>query len=149
MKQYKGVVCRGCWELGNCCGVCERCLDTKPISQPQEAVVPFGYFFEFENGDNSFREYKEYNDSGFYGQIPSYKKVTPVYTSQPNDKAEIARLRESVEASKRMAMIEMERANKRTAYAIKLQGALRNIQAEFSDPLLDKMCADALAMKGE
>lgn len=29
-KKYKGAVCKGCWSLGNNCGVCEKCLDTKP-----------------------------------------------------------------------------------------------------------------------
>jgi hypothetical protein len=28
--EYKGAVCRGCWELGNNCGKCEKCIATKP-----------------------------------------------------------------------------------------------------------------------
>lgn len=27
---YKGAVCKGCWELGNNCGGCEKCIATKP-----------------------------------------------------------------------------------------------------------------------
>lgn len=34
-KQYKGPVCKGCWQLGNNCGKCEKCLDTKPTTQEQ------------------------------------------------------------------------------------------------------------------
>jgi hypothetical protein len=32
MSDYKNPVCRGCWALGNNCGTCERCVETKPTS---------------------------------------------------------------------------------------------------------------------
>ena len=32
MSNYKNAVCRGCWQLGNNCGKCERCIETKPVN---------------------------------------------------------------------------------------------------------------------
>lgn len=32
MDKYKGPVCRGCWQLGNNCKICERCIETKPTT---------------------------------------------------------------------------------------------------------------------
>jgi len=33
VSNYKNAVCRGCWQLGNNCGKCEKCFETKPLSQ--------------------------------------------------------------------------------------------------------------------
>lgn len=37
--KYKNPVCRGCWQLGNNCGTCERCLETRPPTQQSKAEI--------------------------------------------------------------------------------------------------------------
>ena len=32
-KKYRGITCRGSWEFGNNCKTCQRCIETKPVSQ--------------------------------------------------------------------------------------------------------------------
>jgi hypothetical protein len=38
VKEYKNPVCRGCWTLGNNCGTCERCIETRPTPKPITAA---------------------------------------------------------------------------------------------------------------
>lgn len=38
MGKYKNPVCRGCWSLGNNCGHCERCIETKPSKKKESAA---------------------------------------------------------------------------------------------------------------
>ena len=32
MSNYKNAVCKGCWQFGNNCGKCERCIETEPVN---------------------------------------------------------------------------------------------------------------------
>lgn len=40
MSKYKNPVCRGCWALGNNCGRCERCIETRPSAPPAPKPDP-------------------------------------------------------------------------------------------------------------
>lgn len=37
--EYKNPVCRGCWTLGNNCGTCERCIESKE-TKPGKSPTP-------------------------------------------------------------------------------------------------------------
>lgn len=38
MSHNKDVVCRGCWAMGTACGLCSRCIETRPAAPP---LVPW------------------------------------------------------------------------------------------------------------